>query len=186
MWLSRACEASPPHAEACEELGRLRYLHGEFVTARQALERACGLGRGGACVSAGRLHKLGQGGSRDVARAEALSARACGLGALEGCRVQAELLRVAQPKRAVEVLRGACEAGSAASCHDAALALDARPGEAAGLRLRACELGLAVACLELAEGMDGWLDPTRVAGFRLRACALGLQRACGVAAITAR
>lgn len=185
VWLARACGAVPPQAEACEELGRLRYLHGEFGTAREALGRACGLGRGSACASLCRLHKLGQGGPKDLVAAEALCGKACAMGAREGCRAQAELLReVGQPERALAVLRRACEGGSAAACHDVALALGVGSGEAAGMRAQACALGLAVACLELAEGMDGWLDPTRVAGWRLRACALGSQRACGL--ITAR
>lgn len=152
----------------------------------------CRQGTASACATAGRLQARAEGGGEGRDAAALSFGAGCELGHGASClELGAMLLDGYAPRadgsydtpRAFDLLKRACEAGSARGCTLAGLRDPSRSPREAFFRLsRGCLLGDGPACAELgmnAEGGRGTLrDPEEAARLYARACALGAPEAC--------
>lgn len=189
----QACEQGD--AEACWVIGDRHYEAGqehddpeEIALALTYLEKACDLGKGLACNSAGYVHDAGLGGVReDHVLAQKFYRKACDAGNETGCENSA-LMRaygaIYPPDEEPDKLDlSKCERGNPRSCYAAAVALlgreplDEFAEKAATYLEKACRGGHGQACVELAylhkEGLGVAYDLALVQMYREKACAAG-------------
>ncbi len=121
MLLRRACEHD--QAYACGVLGRIG-MDGAPDDARASvalLVRACDAGEGFACFDAARAARRGIGMARDEAHADALLARACENGSLDGCTQQVARAMVSEAAR-IDPAHGALSLAIEGCAHERASA----------------------------------------------------------------
>ena len=117
------------------------------------LSKSCEANDGAACAQLAKAYLRGDGVRKDLKHAAKLAEKACLLQDLDGCALQAQLLR--DPKKALPVFREACQLGHAASCTTAGTMLFRAKGapkdEATSRELlrRACRLGDEPGCRAL-------------------------------------
>ena len=156
-------------AVACRDLG-LEAQSGangappRLVEAKVAFERACGLGDGWSCLTAGLMHERGQGTPRDFAQAASFFAKSCDVRYPSGCQYLGDEYAHGEgvPK---DEARGR-----------------ALYAEAAGLHDKACDAGDNYSCQALGtmyrDGLGVPIDLPRAVRLKERACRGGLREAC--------
>jgi TPR repeat protein len=166
-WRREGCAAGK--AALCRDMG-LEAQQGaggappRLAEARVAFERACGLGDGWSCLTAGLMHERGQGTPRDFAQAASFFATSCDVRYAQGCQYLADEYAHGEgvPKdeargrvlytEAAGLHDKACAGGDIDSCH--ALGTMYRIGQGVPIDLaladrlteRACRGGLRQAC----------------------------------------
>jgi hypothetical protein len=166
-WRRDACAGG--NAVSCRELGveAQRGASGappRLVEARVAYERACGLGDGWSCLTAGIMHERAQGTPRNVVEAAALYAKACDVLYPAGC----------------QYLGDEYAHGEGVARDDARAAVIY--AQAAALHEKACAGGESYSCYALAAmhraGQGVPKDSRRALELTEQACRGGLRQAC--------
>ena len=164
------------------------------------LLRSCDEGGFADCEDLASMQRAGVGIAPDPTKAVLTSQRACDGGEYEGCTSVATAYREGQgvsvdqarsrdfAKRALALLRKACDDGDDRGCEIGARALEGEgggtPDVAAALKLheRACELGNMHACTTVGEayryGNGTKKNPEKMTQLYLRACRGGVGHAC--------
>lgn len=122
-YLQKACQASPPVADACAVLGDVAAASGNWAEAAQLRASSCAQGSGAGCSAIAVQSLLGRGVAAkagvDVARAPAK--RACSLGDELGCATLARLNVYTGGKAGkdlVALLGATCQQGMRGACAD--------------------------------------------------------------------
>lgn len=153
----------------------------------QLLKDGCNAGSGEKCSLLAACYGTGKGVPADPVKASALAKKACELGGKGACpnSVTPEMR-----KQVVDYAGHRCDAGMAAACGDAGVALleGGDYAAAAGFFGRGCEAGHALSCAQLATahllGRGVARDPVRARQLYKKACDAGEPSACQALKLT--
>jgi uncharacterized protein len=191
---SDACRFGNP--AACNDLGSLmvKKQPPDFEAAFTAFRHSCALGRfPGGCENLAQLYRMGQGTSKDTAKASEYYEIACNAGRINSCLNLATILADPQhptnPDRAISLFRMACDRGSATGCGNLAIAYENGKyvekdfQKAALFYDGACSKGAAWACKHLGalyeSGKNGLpKDNQEAARLFSKACSAGDASSC--------
>jgi TPR repeat protein len=150
---------------------------------------ACQEGYPYACLHQALRDEKGEGGPKNLARAETLNLEACERGLFVACSNVGSLVEDTDPERAVTLYRHACDGKEPAGCNNLGAAysrglgsLDVDEAQAMALYERACGQDHQRACSNLAAllvyGKMVPHDPARARKLAATACDKGVARAC--------